>query len=432
MRKAVIFAVLAFLLAFCVSPAYANGGLPALPHAFYGSVTIDGAAAPNGTQVSATVENGTIIPTQNPVTTAGGSYGTTSLKLLVQGDIPPGATIRFYINGVDTGQTATFEAGGGPTLRDLSVTIPPAGGGFGGGGGGGAPPPSGTTDVRGLITTGCRFTDSAPATSEDGLCTLTIPGGTVGLTSELECLAEISMLIMDEPPPPPEAGNVIGLTYDFQPSGATFDPPITLTFSYDPADIPEGIAEEDLVLAYYDEAAGEWVELEGCVVDPVSNTITASVSHFSAFVVVFIPSPAAFIITGLEVSPAEADIGGMITIRALVENTGGMKGINKVTLKINGEVEQTKYVVLGSGASARASFIISRDVAGSYSVEINGLTGSFTVKAPPELAPAPAPPAPAPPVPPAKPINWPVLGAIIAGVVIVGLSILFLARRRAY
>ena len=148
-------------------------------------------------------------------------------------------------------------------------------------------PPPGTTDVRGMVGDGCRFTEPVSAVSDDELCTLTIPVGTVGLTEDLECLPEITMVTMEEPPPPPEDANVIGLVYDFGPDGATFDPAITLTFTYDPDDLPEGVSEEDLVIAYFID--GEWIELEGCIVDTETNTITASVSHFTTFALIGVP-----------------------------------------------------------------------------------------------------------------------------------------------
>jgi len=47
------------------------------------------------------------------------------------------------------------------------------------------------------------------------------------------------------------------------------------------------------------------------------------------------------------------------------------------------------------------------------------------------LVPEPAPPAPAPPPEVAEPINWPLVGGIIARVIVVGLLIFFLVRRRA-
>ncbi len=312
------------------------------------------------------------------------------------------------------------------TDDDGTFTVTKAAAGGGGGGFEPAPPgpPEGTTDVSGMVSEAGVFQEPATALSEDGLCTFTIPEGTVGLTAELEPLTEINILEMDDPPPPPEDAHVIGLTYDFGPDGVIFDPPITLIFSYDPADILEGVAEEDLVIAWYDEAAGEWVELEGCVVDPETNTITAPVSHFTAFGAMFIPTPAAFSLSALEVSPAEVETGGTVTISALVENTGEKAGILRVTLKVNGTAEQVEHVALDAGASTRVSFTTSGDAAGSYAVDVNGLTGSFTVKEKP--APVPVPPTPA------KPLNWPLLGGIIAGVVVVGLLIFFLVRRRAY
>jgi hypothetical protein len=42
---------------------------------------------------------------------------------------------------------------------------------------------------------------------------------------------------------PPEDSGIIGLTHNFEPSRATFDPTITVSFSYDPDDLPEGVRE---------------------------------------------------------------------------------------------------------------------------------------------------------------------------------------------
>ncbi|MBA7485921.1 hypothetical protein ES707_21473 [subsurface metagenome] len=170
-----------------------------------------------------------------------------------------------------------------PTLADLEGTAfmsmaNPAP--TGGGGGFRLAPAEGTTDIRGEVNPAGVFEEAVTAASEDELCTLTIAEGTVGLTEELEPLREITIVVMDEPPPPPEDAHIIGLAYDFGPDGATFDPAVTLTWSYDPDALPEG---DDLVIAYYD---GAWVELEGCVVDTENNTITADVSHFTTFAII--------------------------------------------------------------------------------------------------------------------------------------------------
>jgi len=148
----------------------------------------------------------------------------------------------------------------------------------------------GVTDVSDIVGEDGVFTEAVTAGSEDGNVSLTIGEGTAGLTAEGEPISEISILEMEEAdiPPPPEEGHVIGLAYDFGPDDATFDEPITISFTYDPDDLPEGVSEEDLVIAVWDEDAGEWIELPS-VVDTVNHTVTATVDHFTAFAIVVLP-----------------------------------------------------------------------------------------------------------------------------------------------
>ncbi|GAF96159.1 unnamed protein product, partial [marine sediment metagenome] len=96
-------------------------------------------------------------------------------------------------------------------------------------------------------------------------------------------LTEITIVPVTTPPAPPPQQNVIGIPVDLGPDGATFLPPITVTLTYDPATLPEGVALEDLVIAYYDTATGLWVELTDIVVDPATNTISGQASHFTVF-----------------------------------------------------------------------------------------------------------------------------------------------------
>jgi len=81
------------------------------------------------------------------------------------------------------------------------------------------------------------------------------------------------------------------MPYDFQPSGITFSPPMTLVWNYDPATLQAGASETSLQVAFYDSATSSWVVLPG-VVDVVNHTITASVGHFTTFaVMVSQPTP---------------------------------------------------------------------------------------------------------------------------------------------
>ncbi len=253
----------------------------------------------------------------------------------------------------------------------------------------GIPPASpGVTDVSDLITAEGIFTEDVTAESFDGKVELTIDEGTVGQTKKGKRLLKITITEMEEPPAPPTDSSVIGLVYDFGPDGATFEPPITLTFTYDPAEIPEGVAEEDLVAAYYDEEAGEWVECE-YTCDPETHCIMAYICNFTAFSVLAYTRPATFTASALTISPFEVDIGKRVTISTLITNTGDLAGSYQVTLKINNLVVAIKYITLAAGDSQKVTFTTAKDVAGTYAVNVDGLSGIFTVKA------APAPPKPA-------------------------------------
>ena len=84
---------------------------------------------------------------------------------------------------------------------------------------------------------------------------------------------------------------IVGSVYDIGPSGATFDPPITITFSYDPNNLPEGVSEQDLALAWFDKTASEWKLLEDSVVDTSKRDVTAHISHFTPYAIIIHQKP---------------------------------------------------------------------------------------------------------------------------------------------
>jgi len=108
--------------------------------------------------------------------------------------------------------------------------------------------------------------------------------GATALTVDGEALRAISVRRVAVAPPPPSDSYIIGLAYDFGPTGATFNPPMTLILQYDPALCPKVINQEDLAIAYYDAQAGKWVQLK-CTVDTTSHTITAQVGHLNLFAI---------------------------------------------------------------------------------------------------------------------------------------------------
>jgi len=138
------------------------------------------------------------------------------------------------------------------------------------GGGAAAPPINVPVDP----TTGAAT--STTTLTVDG-ATLTIPEGTIVKDAEGNPLStSITMLYT------PATAERIGAiaAYDFGPSGTTFSPPIDLVVAYDPADIPAGYSESDLVIKMYDGTA--WIDLP-TTVDTVAHTATAKVSHFTIF-----------------------------------------------------------------------------------------------------------------------------------------------------
>jgi hypothetical protein len=98
-----------------VLPAYADMP-PPIPHAFWGTVTLNGVYVVPGTVVAAYVDG-----TQKAETTvnATGAY-----VVLVPGT--DGGTVTFQVGGVSASQTATWEAGKVQEL-DLTINAPPAG-----------------------------------------------------------------------------------------------------------------------------------------------------------------------------------------------------------------------------------------------------------------------------------------------------------------
>jgi len=99
-----------------------------------------------------------------------------------------------------------------------------------------------------------------------------------------------------------------------------------------------------------------------------------------------------------------------------------------VTLEINGEIEATEEITLSAGASETVIFTTAGDEAGTYLVDINGITGSFAVE---EEPPPPPPPAPSP-APSAKPSRWPMIGIICAVAAAIAIPLTRRWRERRY
>ncbi len=298
------------------------------------------------------------------------------------------------------------------------------------------PIPTGTTAIAGKIDWQGTITQEITAASEDSRCTLTLYEGTKALDEYGSPLQEIRIVDIKEPQAPPENCGIIGPVYDIDPDGATFDPPAVLTLTYDETQIPEGVSQEKLAIASWDEVDSQWHELELSVVDPTADTITAPVHHLTTFAVIAHTAPPAFTISGLSVSPTEARVGDTVTVTALVENTGDLPGSYELALMLNNDAEETRSITLEGGASSLVTFNLSPETADFYLLNLNGLTGSFVVKR--EAIPAPTPSLTSTPT--AAPTgmtspgttNWWLVGGIYATDLALLITVLHLIRRPSH
>jgi hypothetical protein len=183
-------------------------------------------------------------------------------------------TVAYYTDGT---------AGPVGTYTYIITPAPPAA--AGGGGGGGSPPAVGGVGTVSFYTSPGGVTSSGVTlTSQDGVSTATIPQGTTVKDALGNPLGTITCVPPATKAPVPPAQNALAM-YDFGPKDAKFSPDITITMTYDPAKLPTGVTEFSLVIAYYDTASGQWINLTDIVVDPVNHTVSGKTGHFTQFAV---------------------------------------------------------------------------------------------------------------------------------------------------
>ncbi|PIU56586.1 MAG: hypothetical protein COS88_02675, partial [Chloroflexi bacterium CG07_land_8_20_14_0_80_51_10] len=211
-------------------------------------------------------------------------------------------------------------------------------------------------------------------TSEDGKSTVVVAKDTRALDKDGNPLSQITCRPPATPAPAPADNNVIAV-YDLGPNGATFNPPITVTMKYDPAELPQGVAETDLVLAYYDVTAGVWVPLTDIVVDTVNHTVSGKTSHFTQFAVLSptAPPPVKYALT-VAVDP----IGSGTVTLSPVQPAGGYDVGTVVTLTARANVGYTFDHWSGdaSGTSAATTVTMNSD---------KNVTAHFSAVAPPPV-----------------------------------------------
>ncbi|MCK9356663.1 MAG: hypothetical protein M0R22_05915 [Dehalococcoidia bacterium] len=216
-----------------------------------------------------------------------------------------------------------------------------------------------------------------------------IPDGTEALDADGNELDDVSIEVAAVHDVPTTM-TVVSRVYDVLPSGATFDPPITLTFEYDQASVPAGVDENELTVAWFDEESGAWTPLKSDV-NEEDGIVTADVAHFSEFCVLS-PTPASglsgtgqptspgFSLSQLEVSPSSVAAGEPVTVSVLAHYEGASSdGASLVVLRVDGTEVDQQQVTLPSGESAEVAFTFTPSTGGPHEIDVNGLLGGLNV-----------------------------------------------------
>ncbi|MBN1151726.1 MAG: hypothetical protein JXA58_00820, partial [Dehalococcoidia bacterium] len=225
----------------------------------------------------------------------------------------------------------------------------------------------------------------------------------------------VRMREMESPPPLSPGQVAVTPVYSFlgytatglQTDSVLFDSVVGMQLDYDPDDLPENAT--GVGIAGWNPDTHEWEFLpqaSGRVAGV--GTATADVLHFSTFAVIATtgeavseaptpeetpappstPIPARFVGQDLVVEPTTERlwapvtflkrVGNTVTITATIANLGEESGTYAAELMLNGEVIGSQDVVLEGGDSSQVRFVVSHLGQGDYTVQVAGMTGTFT------------------------------------------------------
>ncbi len=140
-------------------------------------------------------------------------------------------------------------------------------------------------DLSGIVGEGGQALHDINFVTGDGWVRLSIGESAIIRTQDNRPLSYIGAEAFVGPflAPLPEY-HFVGSVYEFVPDGATFEPSLGVTMSYNHTWLPEKVDEEGLLIGYYDIATGQWTLLPS-LVDIENNTVTAQISHFTQFAI---------------------------------------------------------------------------------------------------------------------------------------------------
>ena len=222
--------------------------------------------------------------------------GATNQSVTWKSDMPSvakvtGSGLTCTVTGMATGTakiTVTTADGAMTATSDVTVITPPVV----------------STGGSGKVSNTTGGTVSAGSAAS-----VTIPADAMGSAS-----STVTVQTASSPPAAPTGYTIVG-AYDFKVDGGgyTFNSPVTLTFTFDPSQIPTGTTP---AVYYYDNTTSKWVLVTGGTVS--GDTITVTVDHFTTFGVMAAPVPVA--INDAAISGVTAPVTGTTPVSTIADN----------------------------------------------------------------------------------------------------------------
>lgn len=242
-------------------------------------------------------------------------------------------------NGTLSANKQTFTIDSLSAAANVYVTFKTSStdGGSGTGGGGGS---TGPKDSQ-VVSTNGEGVVSPSAGGQISLgseASITIPAGALQGNSK----ANVEINQAETSPDRPGGFMVLGQVFEFTVGGHNsynFNKPVTLEFTFDPEEVPEGTTPS---VYYYDETTSKWIELGGTV---SGNTISVTIDHFTLFAVMCETEAAAI---PQPIAPLMSDIGqhwAKATIELLV-GQGIISGYTDGTFKPEQTITRAEFASL--------------------------------------------------------------------------------------
>jgi len=146
----------------------------------------------------------------------------------------------------------------------------------------------------------------SPVGASGGAVTSSVGSAQVGLSVPAGAVSGSTPITIQPASNPPIGVGAWSPAVDLGPSGTTFAQPVTLTLSYDPAQLPPGVPGSALHVVTSDGTG--WVVVPNNTVDSVGNTVSAPISHFSTYFLAIMPTTVSGVLTQTNLVVGQATV----------------------------------------------------------------------------------------------------------------------------